>query len=148
MSQKRNLKGPDYNTGSEASRLPRLPQDLVNDARLQKDRRQYDRNDADRRYSDRAVVDAKASLSSSLQQKFEGRLFNLSASGCAVRLPPGTFKVGDSVWFRIEAVQPWRGIVRWVEGGKVGVEFERPFYQSVFELIAETNKPATISRAA
>jgi hypothetical protein len=41
-----------------------------------------------------------------------------------------------------------QGTVRWVDGNKVGVEFDRPFYQALFELLAQSNKAVTIAKAA
>lgn len=147
MSRDEKVRGVGNPACNESPKLPRLPKELVDDARIQKDRREYDRNDIDRRDSDRAEVETQASLGMSSDQQFEGQLFSLSANGCAIRLPNNTFEIGDTVWFTIEAVQPWKGTVRWVRGHEVGVEFDQPFYHSVFELIAQINQPATISRA-
>jgi hypothetical protein len=128
--------------------LTRLPKSLVENARLEEDRRLHDRNVTDRRRSDRATVDGRATLGASPNTPFEGLLYGLSAEGCSLRLVTGSFNAGDAVWFTIETLDAFRGIVRWVDGDKVGVEFDRPFYQPLFELLVHSNKPVTVARAA
>ena len=53
----------------------------------------------------------------------------------------------DEIWFRIDTIQPWKGTVRWVSAGNVGVEFESPLFPSRYELVAELRKQAEFSKA-
>jgi hypothetical protein len=128
--------------------LTGLPASLVENARLEEDRRLHDRDVADRRRSERATVDGKATLGTSPDAPCEGVLYGLSAQGCSLRLVSGSFNPGDAVWFTVETLETLRGTVRWVDGDKVGVEFDRPFYQPLFELLVHSNKPVTVARAA
>jgi len=144
--------GNESNSGADhrhdSASLDRLPSSLIDSARVQEDRRKDDRGDMGRRASDRVKVEATASLSASLANSVEGRLYDLSATGCALELDFASFDVGDDVWFRIDTIQPWKGVVRWRDGNKIGVEFVRPFYPAVFELIAQANQPVSVSKAA
>lgn len=148
MTRRRTGKAAQDIAAQELPDLTHLPRSLVENARLEEDRRLHDRNVTDRRQSDRATVDTKATLGASPSATVEGHLYNLSAQGCSLRLPAGSFAAGDAVWFSIETLQALHGTVRWVDGDKVGVEFDRPFYQPVFELLAQSNKPVTIAKAA
>lgn len=125
-----------------------MPADLVDNARIQEDRRAHDRFVTDRRKADRAKVDAKATLTSEAQGGVEGHLYNLSASGCSIRLPAPAFALGDAVLFSIDSTHRVRGTVRWVRQNAVGVEFDCPFQQAFFDNLAQSDEPVTISRAA
>ena len=93
-------------------------------------------------------VDAQASLCATFNNNVHGHLDNLSIEGCRLNLQYDAFKIGDAVWFKIDSLQPWKGTVRWVSKGKVGVEFDRPFYPAVFEMLIQMNKPVRCSNAA
>ena len=88
-----------------------------------------------------------ATSENSPDQRIEGELYNLSARGCSIRLSFGVLCPGDGVWFRIDTIIPWKGTVRWANAVNVGVEFERPLFQSQFELVSEMRKDAAFSRA-
>lgn len=132
----------------DAPEMVRLPGRPTDSARIQDDLGGFDEANADRRRTDRAEVDAKASLGGEAETGLEAQLHNLSVDGCSLELSNDPFDVGDKVWFSIDTIQPWRGTVRWVDNGRVGVEFDRPFYPAVFELLVQLNKPVTCSRAA
>ena len=87
-------------------------------------------------------------MGTSLPDQIEGDLYNLSASGCSIRVSQGAVQVHDEVWFKIDTIEPWKGTVRWVSKQNVGVEFDRPLFQSLFELIAHAHQPVAMSRAA
>lgn len=133
---------------SKAKRLPRFAQRLIENSQLEADRRMHRRSYSDRRRDDRASVDAAASLHLSLQDGTEGRLFNLSVNGCSLELPSVSFSIDDEVVFTIDAVKPWKGRVRWINEGKFGIEFERPFFPALFELIVQMKRPVACAKAA
>ena len=138
----------DCDATDNSPRLDRLPKELVESARIEEDRRVNNRGSSDRRRDDRIDVDGSASLRALHGSHNEGRVDNLSEYGCRLRLPHVSFDVGDVVWFRVDTIQPWQGTVRWVSGDSVGVEFDRPFYPAVFDLIVQMNKPVACSKAA
>ena len=148
MTQDYHDEGADDRANGDDHGLVDMPASLFENARIEEDRRKRDRIEADRRRGERAAVDATASLCISMRNGIEGHLYNLSAQGCSLQLTFGSFMVGDAVWFRIESIQPWRGTVRWVNEDKVGVEFERPFYPAVFELLVKSHQPVSVSKAA
>jgi hypothetical protein len=129
-------------------RLDRLPGDWRDTARFQQDRRARHRATANRRRGKRLEVDAKATVGASLSERIEGHLTDLSELGCSFAAPAGAFGVGDTVWLRLDPIQPWRGIVRWVKDGRVGVEFIRPLTLAVFDHLAEASGLFGFERAS
>lgn len=148
MPSRKYSKLTDCDAMDNSPSLDRLPKDLVESARIEEDRRKEARGAADRRRDDRIDIEANASLRVMNGSRKEGSVENLSEYGCRLRIPHISFEVGDVVWFKIDSIQPWQGTVRWREKGYVGVEFSRPFYPAVFEMVVQMNKPVSCSKAA
>ena len=113
----------DQDNGTRQSVLPaKAVNELIKTAHLQQDERQFARNlGADRRTLPRVQDPEQAALEISLDRHIEGELYNLSACGCSIRLTCGTLYRGDEVWFKIDAVKPWKGTFRWASATNVGV---------------------------
>lgn len=107
---------------------------------LVEDRREFGREEPDRRSADRLVTDAQAKLCTSMKEGVEGRLVDISMFGCRIANVPCIFMPGDQVWLKMDALQHWRGTVRWVDGERVGVHFDQPFYPAVVDHIVQSNK--------
>ena len=74
---------------------------------------------------------AQCRTDSGLRDK--GRILDLSPEGCCVETSELFVKVGARVVVRPDGLEGLPGIVRWIEGNKAGIEFERPLYPPVFE---------------
>ena len=123
-------------------------QDQLQSASLQEDRRAFDRGDKDRRSAERLAIDTPAKLHSSMRDGFEGRLVDISTTGCSLDMSAGFFSPGDKVWMKMEGLQHWGGVVRWVASDKVGVEFDNPFYPAVLEHLVETSRKIVCSKVS
>jgi len=145
---RRRVKRAEPVVAAQHTDLQRLPVSILKTARPAPDRRGHDRGDFERRDHKRAAVEAVAFLGATGEDGCQGRLYDLSPAGCSLELATMAYEVGDQVWFRIDAVRPWKGTVRWVRDSRVGVEFDRPFFPAMFELIVQLNKPVTIAQAA
>lgn len=126
----------------------RFRERLLESGYIQDDRRKEDRGDEARRRYERAALEAKAKLRAPSKLSLDARVQNLSAGGCCLELLFGSFKIGETVWFKMEGVENWMGTVRRIDGSLVGVEFAQPFYPAVFEHIVSLNKPVEFERAA
>lgn len=124
------------------------PTDWLDSAKLQEDRRRSDRGDESRRKEDRLALSARAKLCKSIREGVEGRMVDLSTKGCSFVDTTNSFQPGDEVWLKMEALELWRGTVRWVKDEKVGIEFERPFYPAVLNHLVELHRDVVVSRAA
>ena len=124
------------------------PSDWQDTATLRNDRRRSDRADGSRRQEERLAISANAKLCKSIREGVEGRMIDLSTAGCSFLDFSGSFQPGDKVWLKMEALELWRGPVRWVRNEKVGIEFERPFYPAVLNHLIEVHQGAVVTKAA
>lgn len=133
---------------AEASHQNGQPSDWLDTATLRDDRRGSDRADGSRRKEERLAISANAKLCKSLREGVEGRMIDLSTAGCSFLDPSNSFQPGDNVWLKMEALELWRGTVRWVRNDKVGIEFERPFYPAVLNHLVEIHQGVVVTKAA
>jgi translation initiation factor IF-1 len=122
--------------------------DWLDNAELQVDRRRIDRGDSHRRREERLALNSNAKLCKSIREGCEGRLVDLSTTGCSFLDTSNSFQPGDQVWLKMEALELWRGTVRWVKDEKVGIEFDRPFYPAVLNHLVALHRGVVVSRAA
>lgn len=82
----------------------------------------------------RASLTAELSLRRQGRQAYRGNLFDLTPKGCRVEFIE-TPRVGEKMWAKIDFFDSIEATVRWVEGFYGGLEFARPIYPAVFELL-------------
>lgn len=133
---------------AEASQQNGQPSDWLDTATLRDDRRRSDRGDGSRRKEERLAISANAKLCKSIREGVEGRMIDLSTAGCSFLDFSNSFQPGDKVWLKMEALELWRGTVRWVRTHKVGIEFERPFYPAVLNHLVELHQGVVVTKAA
>jgi hypothetical protein len=114
----------------------------------QPDRRAHDRGESARRREDRLVIDASAVIGSAMRDGIEGHLSDFSANGCSFFDSTGSFKHDDEVWLKIGSLEPWKGLVRWVSGDRIGIEFERALHPAIFDHLAQSSSSAVCAKAA
>jgi len=68
--------------------------------------------------------------------RYRVNILDLSPEGCRMELPVNVEK-GDTIWISLPGLESIQGEVCWVKEWIVGVEFSRPLYPSVFELVRE-----------
>ncbi|WP_395395689.1 PilZ domain-containing protein [Novosphingobium sp. BL-8A] len=76
----------------------------------------------------------------------QGEISDISAQGCCLRVHGLFFRVGTRVVVRPEGLEGLTGIVRWVDGDFVGVEFDRLIYQPVVDHLVRTHGLTTVER--
>lgn len=138
----------DRRRSTSLSKSSRSLKYLIDGAYIQEDRRRHDRDDGSRRRHERAQVNADATLRAPARVGVDARVHNLSAGGCCLELQFGSFQLGEAVWFKVEGVESWKGTVRWIDAGRVGVEFDHPFFPAVFDQMISLNNPVALERVA
>lgn len=133
---------------AEAYQQNGQPSDWLDTATLRDDRRRSDRGDGSRRKEERLAISANAKLCKSIREGVEGRMIDLSTAGCSFLDFSDSFQPGDKVWLKMEALELWRGSVRWVRNHKVGIKFERPFYPAVLNHLVEVHQGVVVTKAA
>jgi hypothetical protein len=66
--------------------------------------------------------------------RHEVKIFDLSAFGCKAEFIERP-ELDERVWVKFDQLSPIEAMVCWTTGFKVGLEFERPIYPAVFELL-------------
>lgn len=86
------------------------------------------------REHDRQTVIAHGSLRRSGQSAYRVRVFDLTARGCKIEFVqrPG---IGETLWAKFDGLEALEAKVRWIEDHLTGIEFVRPMYPSVFQLL-------------
>jgi len=95
----------------------------------------FEREETDRSH-ERIELAADVSLRRAGRYRYQGRTFDVSPSGCKVEfveLP----RAEELLWVKFDGLEPIEARVRWVEGFTGGVEFARPLYPAVFDLLLE-----------
>ena len=94
------------------------------------------------RQHERMETAAQISVRRRGRPRYQVRLFDLTPKGCKVDFVEHP-KSGDLLWVKFDALDAIEATVRWVEGCFGGLEFVRPIYPSVFEmLLAELRENA------
>lgn len=86
------------------------------------------------RNHDRLELTAEVQLRRVGRQKYQGRTFDLSPRGCKVEFIERP-RAGEMLWIGFDGLDPIEAEVRWVDGFFGGVEFVRPIYPAVFDLL-------------
>lgn len=105
--------------------------------------------ETDTRQSGRKPVQMAAQCRTSTGLRDKGWISDLSAGGCCVTTNGLFVRVGVRVLVRPEGMEGQSGIIRWVEGNRAGIEFDRPIYGPVVEHFAAmypAGKPVDLTR--
>ena len=82
----------------------------------------------------RLEIAAEVSLRRLGRVHYQGRLFDLSPQGCRVEFIERP-RVGERIWVKFDGLDLLEAEVRWIDGFIGGVEFVRPIYDAVFDLL-------------
>ena len=88
------------------------------------------------RKSARVPLQADVQLRRSGQHHYVVNVFDISLEGCKLEFVERP-RLDETVWIKFEGYDAIQSTVCWVEGHTVGVEFERPIYPSIFEMMIE-----------
>jgi len=92
------------------------------------------------RQHQRLELTAQVSLRRAGREHYQARLFDLTPTGCKVEFIERP-KAGELLWVKFTALDSLEAIVRWVDGFYGGVEFARPIYPAVFDLLVARLRP-------
>jgi hypothetical protein len=86
------------------------------------------------RKADRIAVDAEVALRRSAQLNYRVRAYDASPYGCKLEFVERP-ELEERVWVKFEGLDALEGLVCWVNGFVVGIEFARPIHPAVFEAL-------------
>lgn len=81
----------------------------------------------------RRELQAPAVIRNNFQGRIGGRVIDISEHGCKLELANEHGEVGGKVTIKLDKFESWSGVIRWVNGKTVGVEFQWPLHVSVVE---------------
>ncbi len=65
--------------------------------------------------------------------RFDAEVLDLSESGCKFKTKFVYFEPGDEIVLMPEGFEGFRGVVRWIEGSRAGIEFARSLHTAVVD---------------
>lgn len=86
------------------------------------------------RQHQRVTLNAQILLRRSGHKNYCVQTLDISSSGCRVQCVDRP-SIGERHWVKFDGLDALEGEVRWIEGFTAGVEFMRPIYPAVFELL-------------
>ncbi|MDE2405907.1 MAG: PilZ domain-containing protein [Sphingomonadales bacterium] len=72
----------------------------------------------------------------------EGAIHDISEHGCCVTMRALCLSVGNRVVVKPDGLEGIFGVVRWIAGGKAGIEFEQPLYGPIVEHLSQRHRPS------
>jgi hypothetical protein len=86
------------------------------------------------RQAERVPLRADIDFRRAGDHRYRVNILDFSPEGCRMELPV-TVEVGDTIWISLPGIESIQAEVCWVKEWTVGVEFSRPLYPSVFDLV-------------
>lgn len=93
------------------------------------------------RRAERVELRADVDFRRTGDHRYRVNILDFSPEGCRIESPV-TVSVGDTIWMSLPGLESIQGEVAWVRDWSVGVEFARPLYPSVFEMVRDRMRAA------
>lgn len=89
------------------------------------------------RRDSRRVLNAGATVRSSSLGQVGGHVIDISENGCKLELDVDRMLAEQRLMIKLPSLETLSGVVRWVNGRIVGVEFSRPLHSAVVEHLSK-----------
>jgi len=86
------------------------------------------------RKSARVSLNANVQLRRAGKSHHQVKIFDLSANGCKAEFIERPM-LDETVWVKFDQLSAIEAMVCWTRGFHVGLEFERPIYPAVFDML-------------
>ncbi|MBV9527057.1 MAG: PilZ domain-containing protein [Sphingomonas sp.] len=83
---------------------------------------------------ERIELTAQLSLRRAGRQQYAARLFDITPTGCRVEFIERP-RPEERLWVKFDGLDAFEATVRWVDGFYGGLEFVRPIYPAVFDMV-------------
>ena len=88
------------------------------------------------RRAERVALRADVDFRRTGDHRYRVNILDFSPEGCRIESPV-TVSAGDTIWLSLPGLESIQGEVAWVKEWSVGVQFARPLYPSVFEMVRD-----------
>ena len=92
--------------------------------------------DSHGRKAERIPLHADIDFRRSGEHRWRVNIVDVSPQGCRVELPVRVTP-DDKIWITFPGLEAIQGKICWVDEWIAGVEFDRPLYPSVFEMVEQ-----------
>ena len=86
------------------------------------------------RRSERVAVNAEVALRRSSQLTYRVRAYDASPHGCRLEFVERP-ELDERIWVKFDGLNAIEGLVCWIDGFVVGIEFVNPIYPAVFDAL-------------
>lgn len=86
------------------------------------------------RKHDRVSVAGELMIRRSGRPQYRTKFFDMTPAGCRVEFVERP-REGETLWVKFDGLTALESTVRWINGFSVGLEFFRPIYPAVFDLL-------------
>ena len=73
--------------------------------------------------------------------RYRVNILDFSPEGCRIESPVQV-EIGDTIWISLPRLESLQARVCWIKDWTVGVQFDRPLYPSVFDMMYERMRKA------
>lgn len=98
-------------------------------------------DNSDPRRADRVPLRADIDFRRTGEHRWRVNILDFSPQGCRVELPVRVV-INDTIWISLPGLESIQGTVCWVKEWEAGIEFAKPLYPSVFEMVRERMRTA------
>ena len=92
--------------------------------------------DSHGRKAERVPLHADIDFRRTGEHRWRVNIVDVSPQGCRVELPVRV-AADDKIWITFPGLEAIQGKIAWVDEWIAGVEFDRPLYPSVFEMVEQ-----------
>ena len=98
-------------------------------------------DNSDPRRAERLPLRADVDFRRTGEHRWRVNILDFSPQGCRVEVPVQVVP-DDTIWISLPGIESIQGTVCWVKEWEVGVEFAKPLYPSVFEMVRQRMQTA------
>jgi len=93
------------------------------------------------RRAERVPLRADVDFRRAGDHRYRVNILDFSPEGCRIEAPVSV-ATGDMIWISLPGLESIQGAVCWVKEWNVGIEFSRPLYPSVFDMLRDRMRQA------
>jgi hypothetical protein len=86
------------------------------------------------RRAERVAVNAEVALRRASQRNYRVRAYDASPHGCRLEFVERP-ELDECVWVKFDGLNAIEGLVSWIDGFVVGIEFVNPIHPAVFDAL-------------
>lgn len=91
------------------------------------------------RSAERTPLDAEVTVRRISHLGYRVKIYDASPAGCRCEFVERP-EIGERIWVKFDGLESIECKVRWIKNSEAGLEFSRPIYPAVFDLLCEKHR--------